>query len=124
MDVIGRAAEIVLGLVLLASGALKVSSRAWPAQAAAFGAPPPLARVLPWAEVALGAALAAALATPWTTLAAVALLAAFTVVLAVRVARGRPEPCGCFGELSRRPVDRGTVVRNLVLLGLGAAALL
>ena len=124
MDVIARSAEIVLGLVLLASGALKATSREWPAQAAAFGAPPPVARALPWTEIALGASMAAALASPWTTAATVALLAGFTVVLVVRIAHGRREPCGCFGELSRRPVDGWTVVRNAVLVGLGAVALL
>lgn len=124
MSIVARTAQVLLGLVLLASGALKAASPAWPTQAHAFGAPRWAAPALPWVELALGAALAAGLAAPWTALAAVGLLVVFTAVLVVRLAQGRREPCNCFGALSRGPVDRGTVVRNLVLLGLGAMALL
>lgn len=115
-------ARIALGVVLLAAGAAKLRQPAWPATAAAFGAPRRLALVLPWAELALGGLLAAGVGHPWTALAAFALLAGFTAAVALRLARGQAVPCGCFGETSPEPVGPDTVVRNVVLLAVAAAA--
>ncbi|HVE47844.1 MAG TPA: MauE/DoxX family redox-associated membrane protein [Acidimicrobiales bacterium] len=117
-------ARIAVGVVLLVAGVAKLCQPAWPATAAAFGAPAGLASVLPWGEVVLGALLVAGIGLPWTTLVAAALLAAFAVVVATRVRRGHSVPCGCFGETSPQPVGRDTVVRNvlLVILALMAAA--
>ena len=120
---LARVARIVVGLVLLVAGSLKIGSRTWPDEAAAFGTPRPLARVLPWAEVVVGAMLVADVGGVWTVLAALALLVAFTVVVAVQVVRGRRVPCACFGQLSRRPVGAGTLVRNLVLVALAVIGL-
>ena len=116
------AARVLVGVVLLVAGAAKLNQPSWPATAAAFGAPAWAIPALPWAELALGSLLAAGVALPWTALAAAALVAAFTAAVALRLARHDAVPCGCFGETSARPVGAGTVVRNLVLLGLALVA--
>ena len=115
-------ARIALGVVLLATGAAKLRRPGWPATATAFGAPGWLVPLLPWAELVLGGLLAAGVGHPWTALAAAALLVAFTAAVAVRLARGEAVPCGCFGETSPEPVGADTLVRNGVLLAVGAVA--
>lgn len=117
-------ARIAVGLVLLVAGVAKLCQPAWPATAAAFGAPRWLVPALPWGEVVLGALLVAGIGLPWTALLAAGLLAAFAVLVGLRVRRGDAVPCGCFGETSPEPVGRDTVLRNvlLVILALMAAA--
>lgn len=117
-------ARIAVGVVLLVAGVAKLCQPAWPAAAAAFGAPGWLVPVLPWAEVILGALLVAGIGLPWTALLAAGLLTAFAVAVGLRVHGGEAVPCGCFGETSPQPVGRDTVLRNvlLVILALMAAA--
>lgn len=115
-------ARLALGVVLLAAGAGKLRQPAWPATAAAFGAPGWLVPVLPWMELVVGGLLAAGVGHPWTALAAGGLIAGFTAAVALRLARGEAVPCGCFGETSPQPVGADTLVRNGVLLALAAAA--
>jgi hypothetical protein len=117
-------AGVLLGAVLLVSGASKLASAGWPAQAHGLGAPPWTVPVVPWTELVLGALVASGLGRPWPALAAVALLGAFTTLLAVRLAQGRRPPCACFGRFSARPISAWSVVRNLVLIGLGLVAAL
>ena len=117
-------ASVAVGLVLLVAGAAKLRQPGWPATAAAFGAPRPLAAVIPWAELGVGALLVTAVGLPWTALAAAGLVTSFTVMVALRLVLGEPVPCGCFGETSPRPVGVDTLARNVVLLaGTVAAAL-
>jgi uncharacterized membrane protein YphA (DoxX/SURF4 family) len=119
------AARVVLGAVFVASGALKVRDRAWPASARAFGAPSWSVPALPWVELAVGALVAAQFR--WAALAAVVLLAAFTWLIVVHVVHGDDVPCACFGSpnaSSARPVSWWHVVRNVVLAGLAVVALL
>jgi hypothetical protein len=116
------AARIAVGVVLLCAGAAKLFQPAWTATAAAFGAPPGVARVLPAVELALGGLLIAGFGLPWTALAALVLLAGFTAAVAAQLVRGNKVPCGCFGETSSAPVGRDTLIRNLVLCWLAAAA--
>ncbi|RKQ34228.1 MauE/DoxX family redox-associated membrane protein [Kocuria tytonis] len=71
--------------------------------------------VLPWVEIVLAAGL---LFTSGTlliaaALAATVLFAAFTAVVLRGTRVPDPASCGCFGSLSRAPVSRRTVVRNL-----------
>ena len=117
------AAGAVVGAVLLASGVLKAISPQWPAQAAALGAPGWAIPIVPWVELGLGALLVPGVGRPWSALAAAALLVSFTALLVIRLASGgtRP-PCACFGRLSTRPVGPGSVVRNVVLVGLALVA--
>lgn len=111
-------ARIAVGVVLLVAGTAKMWQPAWPATAAAFGAPSWLARALPWVEVVLGAVLLAGVGLPWTAMAAAGLLSGFTAAVAVRLRRGEAVPCGCFGETSPEPVGPDTVLRNVLLVAL------
>jgi uncharacterized membrane protein YphA (DoxX/SURF4 family) len=117
------AAAIVLGAVLLLSGAAKLAAGPrWVAQAQALGAPASAVPVVPWLEVALGALLVGGVYRTVVALAAAALLVVFTVLLVVRLVQGLRPPCACFGALSTRPVGPGSVVRNVVLLALALIA--
>jgi len=115
-------ARIAVGVVLLFAGGAKLGQPAWPATAAAFGAPPWLTPVLPWGELILGALLVSGIGLPWTALTAAALLAGFAVAVGLRVRRGDAVPCGCFGETSPQPVGRDTVLRNVLLVALAVMA--
>ena len=57
-------------------------------------------------------------------MAGLPLLTVFTVLVAVRLAQGRRPPCACFGRLSTRSVGAGTIVRNVVLIGLRQVSLM
>jgi len=122
---IAAVAGVLLGAVLLLSGAAKLASGArWPAQAEALGAPAAAVAVVPWLEVGLGALLVTGVWRPVVALAAAAMLLVFTVLLVVRLAQGRRPPCACFGAWSTRPVGPGSVVRNVVLIALALIAAL
>ena len=120
----GVVARVLVGLVLLAAGALKARDRSWLDAARGFGLPRPAAIALPWLEVVTGALLVAQFGGRATALAALVLLVAFTVVVAQRVARHDETPCACFGALSTAPISSRTVARNLVLVALAAVGVL
>lgn len=109
-------ARIAIGVVLLVAGAAKVADRSSPV--------PHVPPVLPWVELLLGALLVAGVGGRVAAVPAAALFAVFTVVMWRRLRAGDPAPCGCFGELSRRPVSYGTVVRNVVLFALALMGML
>jgi uncharacterized membrane protein YphA (DoxX/SURF4 family) len=116
-------AGVVLGAVLLLSGAAKLAAGPrWAAQAAALGSPAIAVPVLPWLEVGLGALLVTGVWRPVVAVVAAALLGAFTVLLVLRLAQGRRPPCACFGAWSTRPVGFGSVARNVVLIALALLA--
>ena len=116
-------AGVVLGAVLLLSGAAKLAAGPrWAAQAATLGAPAVAVPVLPWVEVGLGALLITGVWRPVVALAAAALLGAFTMLLVVRLVQGRRPPCACFGAWSTRPIGVGAVARNVVLIALALLA--
>jgi uncharacterized membrane protein YphA (DoxX/SURF4 family) len=119
---VGAWAAVAVGVVLLASGAAKVVSPSWPAQAAALGVGQALARIVPPLEVALGALLVAGVAPTLAGACAAALLTLFTVFLVVHLRRGDRVPCACFGVWSSRPVGPWSVVRNVVLVALAVVA--
>lgn len=117
----GAWAGALVGAVLVIAGVAKLTSRGWPSQARAIGAPPWAVRVVPILEVAIGAALVAGL--PYAGWAAIALLVGFTVFLVLALLRGVEAPCACFGSMSSRPVTWWSVVRNVVLVALAAVSL-
>ena len=116
------ALRIIVGAVLLVSGAAKLRQPEWATTAAAFGTPRPIIPILPWLEIVLGALLAAQVGGVWVPAAALALLVVFTLATAWHVVRGDRVPCGCFGQSSTRPVDAVTVARNVALCALALAA--
>ncbi|WP_404371070.1 MauE/DoxX family redox-associated membrane protein [Kytococcus sedentarius] len=80
-------------------------------------------RLLGPAEIALAVALLL-LPAPWYWLPAVATLVlgiVYTVLIVRALGFDVPVTCGCFGALGQGAVTRSTVVRNLVLVALGAA---
>lgn len=125
------AALLLLAGVLASSGLLKLADPEGSVEAASgFGVPQALARPvslgLSLLEVALAVLLLAGSGRLLVGAAAASLLLllGFTVLVAVAVARGRRPACHCFGRASVEPVGRGTVVRDLVLVGLAAVVLL
>lgn len=86
----------------------------------------PAAVVLPWVELLLAIAL---IASPDRVLVVVTvgvtvLMATYTAVIARALTFAEPVTCSCFGRLGGHRVDRLTLVRNLLLTGLGLWALL
>lgn len=122
---VGRVAAILLGGVLLLSGALKVVGRpVWRAQAAELGVPRPVAVMVPFVELVLGALLIVDVGREAAAVLAVLLLVGFTVFVVRLLRRGERAPYACFGALSRREVGWSAVARNLVLIALGVVAAL
>lgn len=122
-DVIGTLAAAALGLVFLAAAATKLGDLgAWPAQAAALGAPQRLVPIVPWWELVLGALLVVGAARPWPAVLAGSTLVAFTVLIVRVLRRGQHPPCACFGNVRARPLGWGHVARNGVLVVLAALA--
>ena len=116
-------AGVVVGAVLLVSGAAKLAAGPrWAAQAAALGSPAVAVPVVPWLELGLGALLVTGVWRAEVALAAAVMLGAFTVLLVLRLAQGRRPPCACFGAWSTRPVGPGSVARNVVLIALALLA--
>ena len=109
-------AGALVGLVLLVAGVAKLTSRSWPDQAAALGAPSWARRAVPVLEIALGAALVAGVS--FAAIPALALLAVFTAFLVGALRRGVKAPCACFGSLRTRPVTWWSVARNAALMAL------
>lgn len=121
---IGTVARIALGVLFLASGALKLRDPSWPGAAAAMGAPRWSIPLIAPVEIVLGAGLAAAVAEPWPSWLALALLVIFSAAL-IRVLRRPPSErpaCACFGRWSAKPVGAGSLLRNAVLAGLAVVA--
>lgn len=81
--------------------------------------PRALAWVVPGLELVTAAALV--LRPAWGAPIAFALLAGFTVLLVDIIRRGIPAACYCFGSGGDRPVDRRTLYRNAILLGVALA---
>jgi len=123
--VIGTVARIVLGALLLASGALKLRDPSWPGAARAMGAPRWSVPFVAPLETVLGAGLAAGVAEPWPAWLALALLGAFSAALTRVLRRPREErpACACFGRWSSKPVGAGSLLRNGLLAGLAVVVL-
>jgi len=87
-----------------------------------FGVPAPLSStvglLLPVAELAVAATLLPVATARWGALAAAALLAIFCVAIVRVLVRGEAPDCNCFGSLGSRPVGRGTLLRNGLLIAL------
>jgi hypothetical protein len=108
-----------VGIVLLLAGLAKLAAPDWRSTAGlSLSGNPVVGRalsVLPIAEIGGGALVIAGFR--WAGVAAAVLLAGFTAVLVWRLRRHDATPCGCFGEVSARPVSGLSLVRNLVLVG-------
>jgi uncharacterized membrane protein YphA (DoxX/SURF4 family) len=122
--IVADVARIALGAVLVLSGVAKVAAGTrWTSQAAGLGVPRVIAAALPWLELAVGAAVVSGVAEPWPAVAAFALIAAFTLWIAVHLARDEHPPCACFGTLSVTPLSGRHLARNGALLALAVVAI-
>ena len=78
------------------------------------------ARLLPWLELATAIALLP-LATAWYGgVASLVLLLAFSIGIAINLARGNAPACHCFGQLYSEPLSWKLFVRNLALATVAA----
>lgn len=118
---------IILGVVLLSSGALKLRHPEELASWERLGVPRPLrhaalVRAHPWGELGLGAALI--VLGGWlgvfAALAVLGLMVAYTWLIWLAWRRPEPSQCACFGAESE--VTGLTVLRNLWLACLAAVA--
>jgi uncharacterized membrane protein YphA (DoxX/SURF4 family) len=132
------AARLLIAVTLLAAGAMKLrAGRATFAQAVRdYDLLParlvtPVAMTLPPFEIAVGVLLLAGAMTRPAAAAACVVLIAFALAVALNLARGRANDCGCFGgqrsRIAWRVVQRNAALAAtafLVLLaGPGAVAL-
>jgi hypothetical protein len=84
---------------------------------------PIFARVVPLLELAAAAALVVPMTSQAGAILGLCLMAAFTVAIAVNLARGRVAiDCGC-GGADGQQLSAGLILRNLVVMGGLAAAL-
>lgn len=128
MNLVARAARILLGGIFLYASVTKVPDMAAFAESVANYRIVPPALVPAVAAAVVGVEIAAGVAlvlNVWARAAALvlsALLAVFTAGLASALARGIDLSCGCFG--GNAPATWWTVLRDVVLLllALGVAA--
>ncbi len=118
-------ASLALACVLAVAGVAKLLDRNGSRNAArSFGVPERLAGAvalgLPLAELAIAALLLSAATRWWAAVAAFALLLAFSMAIAVALARGQKPDCHCFGRLHSAPAGWGTLARNAGLATLAA----
>jgi uncharacterized membrane protein YphA (DoxX/SURF4 family) len=117
------AARILVGIVLLAAGALKAGDPSLAVTTAgAYGILPAkgalaVGFLLPGVEIAVGAALVAGFLTRGAALLAAAMSAVFLFVTAWAHFRSLDITCGCFGPLSRALESRSsTALVDLAML--------
>lgn len=119
-------AQWALAVVLAISGVAKLVDRAGTADAIVdFGVPERLrwaAPLLPTSELVTAVLLVIPATARVGAFSALALLAAFSIAIAVNLAKGRQPDCNCFGQLGAGPIGRRTLVRNGLLMLLAVAA--
>lgn len=102
-DLVGLAARLVLGGVLLVAGGLKLGNPRGAARAVQgydvmpFEVAKYLGYALPWVEVIIGLLLVLGLFTRINALLGTLLMVAFVIGIAQAWARGLTIDCGCFG---------------------------
>jgi uncharacterized membrane protein YphA (DoxX/SURF4 family) len=122
-EVVGAAIRVGAGALLLTTGFLKVRNGldGFSLAVLRYDLLPPIAaraasRVIPFAEVLLGLLLIADVVARPAALAAAALVTVFTIAVAVNLARGRRDSCGCGGPFEAR-IGARVLARNSLLIG-------
>lgn len=121
LAIMGLAASVGVGLILLIAGLEKLRHRILlPGVIANYrllpaGLVAPAAKILPIAEIGIGGALIAGIA-PLPAMMAILLLTLFGVAMAINIRRGRTQiDCGCGRPQLRHPIGWPLVARNAVL---------
>jgi uncharacterized membrane protein YphA (DoxX/SURF4 family) len=119
------AARFIVALIFLRTGAAKIADRLdFRVAVANYQILPgfltgPVAAVLPWAEIAVGTLLAAGVLTSPAAAVLALLLTAFSIGIAINLARGREFSCGCTGTapsmISWRHIAVNTVIAAIAL---------
>jgi methylamine dehydrogenase accessory protein MauD len=122
------ATRLILAAVFIVAGVAKLRDRAGTKTAVVeFGASEriaaPVALLLPLVELVVAGLLLLPATAAAGAIGALALLAAFSGAIAWNLARGRTPDCHCFGQLHSAPASWNTLIRNGVLAGIAAVAL-
>lgn len=126
MSIVIALARILLGLLLIVTGALKVGHASDLATAiAGFRLLPgivvaPMALVLPFLELMLGLYLVLGLFTRTTALLAAAQFLVYAAAIASAIVRDIPANCGCFGPNDVATADWPHVAFDLTLAAVAA----
>ena len=117
---------LLLGVIFITAALAKFNDRRTFSKTLAQLFAEPFARpaslLVPFLEIALGLCLLAGIAVRQTLGAAIFLLLLFTIVLTEMWRRGMKN-CGCFGESEQESNPAIGIVRNLLLVVTGLAAL-
>ena len=126
-----RAAQIVAGLIFLASALGKIADlSAFSSSIHNFHLEPfipmaatnVLAMTIPWVELVAGLALLVGVRPRAGAFVYTALLAVFTIGVIAAMARGLSFDCGCFGRAGAGPVGAKKLAENLVMMAVGVVA--
>jgi len=126
-----RAAQIVAGLIFLASALGKIADlSAFSASIHNFHLEPfipmaatnVLAMTIPWVELVAGLALLVGVRPRAGAFVYTALLAVFTIGVIAAMARGLSFDCGCFGKAGAGPIGAKKLAENLVMMAVGVIA--
>lgn len=119
------AGRVLLAAVFTIAALAKLADRKGSRQAVeGFGVPASLAvvvaGVLPACELAVAIGLMVSSSARWAALGALALLAAFSIAIAINLARGKKPDCHCFGQLHSAPAGSSALARNGALAAVAA----
>jgi putative oxidoreductase len=126
-----RAAQLVAGLIFLASALAKIADlSAFAGSVHNFHLEPVipmvatnfLAMTIPWVELVAGLALVAGVRPRAGAVVYTALLVVFTIGVVAAMARGLSFDCGCFGKAGAGPVGAKKLAENLVMIAVGMIA--
>jgi len=126
-----RAAQLVAGLIFLASALAKISDLSAFAQSVHnFRLEPVipiiatniLAMTIPWVELVAGLALVSGVRPRAGAVVYTVLLSVFTIGVIAAMARGLSFDCGCFGKASAGPVGAKKLAENLAMIAVGVIA--
>lgn len=129
MGLVLFAARFIVALIFLRAGVAKLADRLdFRAAVANYRILPgfltgPVATILPWAEIAVGTLLAAGMLTSPAAAVLALLLTAFSVGIAINLARGREFACGCAGTAPSMISWRHIAVNAVLAVAAAAVAL-
>lgn len=126
-----RAAQILAGLIFLASALAKIADlSAFAGSVHNFHLYPVipmastnlLAMTIPWVELVAGLSLVGGVRPRAGAVVYTVLISVFTIGVIAAMARGLSFECGCFGKAGSGPVGAKKLAENLVMIALGIVA--